>query len=264
MDRIALFSYQPIRSPIHDLDVRAKLFALCGLSVALLSSGPLGATALSLVVIVLFRLAHLSILGTLRSAWPFLLLAGFVLVSRSLRFTGSGGATTGGGSDGATELFSWLHVLPSGAADGALFVLHFLSLFLAAHLFVRTTTRGKIVKGVHWYLDFIPLIRAADVALMCALALSFVSVILQEAAEIRAAISLRLRTGTWRRRPILRMGALGRELLRRTILRSGELTQAVVVRGYRADAPRPSFAAAPRSWVAAMALVAAAFGAALL
>lgn len=117
------------------------------------------------------------------------------------------------------------------------------------------------MRGLHWYLAPLPAVPAADIAMMCGLALSFVSVILSEAEEVRAAMQLRAGPRGLRARSRIRI--LGRELIRRTVVRSVEISNALAARGYTGEAPRPRFRRRPFDWLVCTAVLGGAVLAAL-
>lgn len=241
MAGVALFSYQPAGSRLHAFDPRAKLLALAGISISVLTSGMLAAALIAGAVALLYGAAQLSLWRTVRRARLFLLLAAFVFISRSVSF---------GSSHAAREellLFNWLLLSPSGAKAGALFALRFLTLFFAAHLFVQTTSRGAIVRSIQWYCSFLPAVPSADVALMAGLSLSFVSVLTVESSQLRFALALR--AGPFRKNRMIWIRYLSRELVRRAVLRSGEIAQALVARGYSGGSRRPLFPRRRKEWL---------------
>jgi len=242
MAEIVLFRYRSGTSCVHRMDARMKVLSLVLMCLAAFSGRWITLVALSLLSLAVIWITAIPPLLALRDIRPVLLLAALVV--------------------GGRVLFSEQPV--PGLVEGLLAGWRLVAVALLGSLFVSTTQVAEIRSAVFWTLRPLPLIPAslaARAAAMVGLSLRFVPLLLRQAREVD--LAQKARGAGSRRRPVWRMAALSRILLRRMFERGDELVEAMLARCYTDEAtlPRPAvgaagvWAASAASAVAAAALL---------
>lgn len=224
--------YLPGKSPLHALDPRTKTAAVLVLSAAVLSGGPTSCalvSALLLGVAVLGRIPARELISALKPGLFFLAL----LFALHLLFTeGTPIPPFSGGW--VTPTFEGLHT-------GALVTWRFALLLGEGALLTMTTSPGRLVSGLEWFLR--PLnalgLRSHELALMVSLALRFVPTLLEEVHKVKDA---QIARGAvfGRGAPLRRIRAVSRLVLPVVLgafRRADDLAMAMEARGY-SGAPR--------------------------
>lgn len=221
------FHYWPGDSPLHRWDARCKVVALAIVTAGLLH---VNAAALVLFSVLLVgmtahsRLPWLTLARELRS-WGIFLAIIFLVQALT--------------QDGSEErLASWLPVTITGAQTGLLTCWRLALILTYAALFSLVTRPGDLQTAILWFLRPFPFLPARRIALMVALTLRFLPLILDQADDVRQAARSRL--VHLRRNPFIRIKALVLPLMRRFLLRSGDLALALAARGYREDIALPA------------------------
>lgn len=238
------FHYFPGSSPIHRMDPRCKLPAVLAITAGLLHMNTPALAAVSLLLgagVVISRIPLRPLLDDLKVWGIFLVI---IFLAQALFEPGP-----------RIDALPWLPASRNGIVSGALTCWRLVLIIGVATLFTMTTRPRDLQEAVTWALSPIPFIPARRVALMISLTVRFLPIILDQADEIRTANRARL--GDRRRNPVVRAKALALPLLRRSLLRAGEITLALYARGYREDLPA-HFKPVPKRDVAMAFLVVAA------
>jgi energy-coupling factor transporter transmembrane protein EcfT len=222
------FAFAGRPSPARGWDIRFRVAALVLYSAAVLACGPLGLVLLGLTLAVLLGLARATV-GELAKVvggfLPFLLFFFFL---------------------------SWMfEPTAAQAAFLGLQSVRLTLLLLSGQFLFLTATPSDLTEGLRWYLGWLGRQRAWAAASMASWALASVPTVLDHAAGLREASSLRGLEP--RRRPLRTVGILTLGLLVRTFSRSTNLTEALVARGFGDCIPPPELRA---RWTDAAALAA--------
>lgn len=233
MAQLIPFAYCPGRSIFHMLDVRMKLFSLCLISICLVRSDLL---ACILYFLILNSCFYISKANPYRILWRmklFLVLLGFVFISRSLTTPGE-------------ELFSifTLSVTQQGLFTGLLVSLKFFLVMMTGLLFCTTTRTSQVKSAVQWVLKPVPFIPEKRVAVMVSLTLAFMPVILKQAQAISDAQAARC--GNLEKNPVKKITRLILPMLKKTFLTADNMILAMESRCYGEDRTDPVFSPSGR------------------
>lgn len=216
--------YVPGNSPLHRWDARCKFLGLLLISPSLLQTGMFWMVVDSGILFGLLLVSQLPLKQFLRDfkSWAIFL---FVLFLFQAFFTP--------GSRFAA--LPWIPVSDEGLRLG-LFTCWRLTLILGyAILFTAVTHPRELQDTVTWLFKPFPFLPGRRIALMVSLTLRFFSLVLDQAEEVRSAH--KARAGDRNRNPVRKAKSLALPLLRRSFLRSEEVTVALAARGYRDDIP---------------------------
>lgn len=158
----------------------------------------------------------------------FLVLLGFVFISRSL--------TTSG--DEIISIFS-LVVTKQGLLTGLLVSLKFFLVMMTGLLFCTTTRTSDVKSAVQWVLKPVPFIPEKRVAVMVSLTLAFMPVILKQVRAISDAQAARC--GNLEKNPVKKITRLILPILKKTFLTADNMILAMESRCYGEDRTDPVF-----------------------
>jgi len=144
---------------------------------------------------------------------------------------------------------SWSPLSASGMAAGSLTLWRLVLVVGLGVLFTASTRQQELAGTVHWLAARLGL-PGARLGLMVGLTIRFLPLLLDESDTLREALRAR---GADRRPLFGRTLALGRPLLRNTLLRSEHLAEALLSRGYHDRRP---VSLPPLSWSALFSLLA--------
>lgn len=218
------FHYLPGNSFLHRWDARGKILGLMMMTLSLLSSKVplfLFHSGLLIALLLLSRFSLKQFLRELRF-WAIFLLLLFVfqiLFSQGTRFT----------------FLLWLPISKEGLILGGMTLWRLLLVLCYAILFTAVTRPREICEAVTWFVKPLPFIPERRIGLMVSLTVHFFSIILDEAEEIYLAYKARL--GDQNKNPFRMAKLLTLPLIRRSFSRAGDVTVALVARGYRDDLP---------------------------
>lgn len=232
-----IFGYSGRRTVLHALDARVKLAALAAVSLASLAAGLAAlvfACAAALGLLVLARQSPFRCLAGLK--W-YLVLAGCVVLTRTLTTPGD-------------PLFHlpWPAASRQGLESGLVLAGRLMAIALFGLLLTFTTRPSHIRGAVEWFLTPVPLVPEQQVATMIGLLVRFIPVILNQSAELDDA--LRARAIDNRRNPVRRMTFLAMPLLRRTFVTADRLALAMEARCYGTGRTTRPLRLTARDWSA--------------
>lgn len=222
------FAYRPGTTFIHHLDVRVKFVIICMLSICLVPAGILPSLLYMLILATCFSICRLNLARMLWQMKFFLMLLGFVFVSRWL--------TTPG--DPLLSAFG-ITATKQGAVIGFLVTFKFLLVMTSGLLFCTTTRPSQVKGAVQWFLKPIPLIPEKRVAVMVSLSLAFMPVILKQAQKISDAQAARC--GHLEKNPVKKIIRLVLPMMKKTFLSADSLALAMESRCYADDRTDPEF-----------------------
>jgi len=219
------FHFDGRPSPVRRWDVRFRVAATALLSAAVLAAPAAALVVLALEVAVLLHLAGSTAREALRVVAGF---AGFLVF-----FFGLGLAFEPTAAHAA--FLGWQ-------------ALRLTLLLLLGHVLLLAATPSDVTEGIRWYLGWLGPRRAWAASSMAGWALASVPGILDQAAGLADAASLRGLAP--RRHPLRAMRLLTLALLVRTVGRSTDLAQALEARGFGVAVPPPSLRSGWGDWVA--------------
>ena len=226
MKELEFLHYRPGESFWHRHDPRLKILELGVWSALALAGDAVVVAAVFLTLTVLHLMA-----GTRfrRLARPLI----FWLVMAMAIILAAGSADTG---PGIRIIGRELPLSREGLTVGALKAARLLTVLLAGQLLASTTDPADLAEAVRRVTRFLPRIWSAALASAFSLTLTFVPLILDEAATIRDAAFSR---GLGQRRSILRRAvSLGLPMAEATLRRADRTAEALIARGYVPD-PTP-------------------------
>lgn len=187
------FVYRPGESALHLLDVRLKIFLICLVSVSMLSANFIPCLVYSLLLLFFLKHAQIKIFQLLISMKFFLLLRGFVFVTRCFSTPGD-------------ELISayGLTISRQGVMTGFLVAFKFLLVMMTGILFSGTTRPSEVKSAVQWFLRPIPFLPEKRMAVMISLSLAFMPIILKQNQKVSDAQAARC--GNLEKNPIKKPG----------------------------------------------------------
>ncbi|WP_022664397.1 energy-coupling factor transporter transmembrane component T family protein [Desulfospira joergensenii] len=225
---MTLFSFRPGSTLVHELDVRAKCVLVCLLSLAILNTGLSGNLICLFFLLVFIKKMGFKLIRILKQLSFFLIFLVLILLSRGLTFPGDPMFT-----------FWGVTLTRQGMALGSLIALRFLSIMFLGLVFTATTRPMEIKAAAQWFLKPVPLIPEKKVAIMISLALRFLPLILNQAAEVSHAVNARC--GNLRKNPVQRMIHLTWPLLKKNFKSAEDLTLAMEARCYCENRTDPEF-----------------------
>lgn len=233
MNRYVLFHFRAGNSLLHRADARIKSGAYLLFNIALAAAGLPGVALACAALLSGYAAAREPLFGPLRAAWPILLLAAAVTLSRAAGAEGAPPET-------ASFRLGPILLYRPGLLSGGLFALRLVTALYAANLFVATTPVRDLRQTIRWVLR--PLFPAASarLAAMIGLTVSFVPLLFDLAG--RSADALRSRGLAPRRRPVRYLGMLSVTVLRGMFYKSAEVSAALESRGFTPEADPPGFA----------------------
>jgi energy-coupling factor transporter transmembrane protein EcfT len=227
MGELTHIAYRSGSSCVHLLDPRTRLSVMVLISLFLLTSGVGALVALTLLLLIVFRMTGLPLRGVVRDLrWFFLLLLA-VFLARSLE----------GGGD---PVLPWPPGMPGreGIREGAMVSWRLLMVVLYGVVLIATTSSRQVRDAVRWFFRPFPFINEDRVAVMLGLMMRFLPGILIEARE--TADAQRARCVDRRRNPIFRIQVFAVPFIRRVSEDADLLAVAMDARAF-------SFRAATRS-----------------
>ncbi len=239
------FHFTTRSTPLHRMDVRAKLVCLAALAGASAGASPTAMAVMTAFVLagaVAARLPLSRIVRELRLFWLFLF---FVVLSHGM-FTRGGLIAAIPGTDVALSR--------EGLVAGGLLAWRLLMIVLAGNVLSATTPPADVGAAVAWFLRPVPLVPAGRIAVMMSLMMRFLPVILDETQECVQA--QRARLGDRSRNPVKRARKIAPALLFRTFSRADQLAVAMDSRCYSESRTPRALAARPADIVACVAVVA--------
>ncbi len=251
MTDATLFQYRSGDSILHRADPRIKTAAFLAFNIAIAAAKFPGVGVAALVLVAGYAATRVSFVQPLRGGWPIMLLAFFVVISRSVDAHGSEVA----------PVVSWgsIHLYGAGLRSGGVFSLRLLVALCAAHLFVATTPVRALSQVVRWAMSPLFPESAARVSAMIGLTVSFVPIFFQLTTDSTTALLSRGLSPL--RSPVRYFRTLSVATLHALLYRSGEISAALESRGFRPASDPPEFTPLrrlERRGVAATALCAAA------
>ncbi len=228
MAHLIPFAYHPGRTVLHTLDVRLKFFMICMVSITIVNATLVPCLGYGLILALLFKVAQVNALAILGRMKLFLLLLGFVFLSRCFVTPGD-------------PLISFLGLTISvqGVLTGFLVTFKFLMVMLTGLLFATTTRPLGVKSAVQWYLKPIPFIPEKRLAVMISLTLSFMPLILKQIQIISDAQAARC--GNLEKNPIKKIIRLVLPMLKKIFLSADQLVWAMEARCYDDDRTDPGF-----------------------
>lgn len=222
MAHLIPFAYRPGTSLLHRMDVRYKFFAVCLVSISLLSARLPAVILYFSLLFFFFRTASLGMVEMLKSLRYFILLLFFVFAARALSVTGD-------------VLFSFqgLSITEQGLNEGGLVAFKFFLVMMTGLLFSSTTKPSCVKNAVQWFLRPIPFVPEKRVAVMVSLSLGFMPIILKQARQISDA--QKARCGDLRKNPVKKIIRLGLPLMRKAFASADHLVLAMESRCYTDD-----------------------------
>lgn len=179
LKNISFGQYMPLKSPVHALDPRAKIFSLVLLITGVFFAwSPLHWLLWWAVFISIVKVSHLSVRHVLRSIRPVMFLVAFTMVLNLFFVPGE-------------ELWRWgfLSVTREGVATAWRMSMRLTLLVLFANLLTLTTSPMALSDGLERL--FSPLARfgfpAHELAMMMTIALRFIPTLLDETDRIMKA-----------------------------------------------------------------------------
>ena len=236
------FRYHGQRTVLHGIDARVKLAGMAALSVATLTSAPLGLALASFLVaagaITIRRLA-LGLFLKLKLFWLILLA---VVLARTLTTPGD-------------LMFQWQFIALSrdGFIAGLMISWRLLLIVYLSLLITVTTSASEIRTAIHWFLHPIPLVNAQVISDMIMLLIRFIPVILIRCQQISDA--QKSRSVACRKNPVYRIRMFTMSLLRQVFLESEQLGFAMAARCYDTQRTIPARTFNPRDIVFFLLLV---------
>jgi energy-coupling factor transporter transmembrane protein EcfT len=230
------FNYRPGHSFIHTLDVRFKLAVLILCSLATFQATLLELMAGSILLGFGLAYLRLPVIRIVREIRFFLVLMGFVFVTRALTVPG-------------TPLIhaNFFIMSREGLYDGVLIVWRLLIIVFVAVAFMATTRPSEINAAVAWYLIPFPFIPRKRIAMMMSLLMRFIPVIFEQARETSDA--QRARGVENRKNPVYRIITFSIPMIRRVFETADELVIAMEARCYSENRTQPEFTARLRDWI---------------
>lgn len=262
MNNLAIGRYIPMQSPLHRIDPRVKIFALIVLMVCCFL--PFNRTIMAeeksvtviywtlslamagimlILCIVLFLVGHLnfgSLFSSMKAMWftililmiLYILLPNFATPTLPLAFR--------------VEMWNWSVYWDSFASAGRI-VLRLILVLMLTFVLTATTKPLDLTYAFEWYLTPFKLIRlpAAEIAMTITIALRFIPTLLDDVNRISKAQASRgaaFQKGGIRRK-ISGLTSLIIPLFVSAFLRSEDLANAMICRGYDPKAKRTRFRA---------------------
>lgn len=225
---MTLFTFFPGTGLFHELDVRIKCGLVCLLSLAILQAGLWGNLPCLFFLGYFIKKLGIPLIRLVKQLSFFLFFLVLIFLSRWLTVPGHPLFSLWGFS------LSW-----QGMVSGSLIAIRFLSIMLLGLLFTTSTRPQEIKAAAQWFLTPIPLVPEKRAAIMISLALRFLPLILNQAAEVSHAVNARC--GNLRKNPVRRMLNLSWPLLKKTFLSAENLTLAMEARCYSEDRTDPEF-----------------------
>lgn len=207
------FHYHEGYSALHRADPRAKSAAFIAFNIALVAATPPGLVLLLALVAAGYAAAGESLLRPVIEGWLLLLLAGFVVLSRS--FSGAG--------------------LPAGIE----FAARMLLALLGAHLYSRTTSLRAVRHVLRWALNPVSERTAERLSAMITMSMAFVPVFFDAARKVQDGIAARGLNS--RRHPFRYLRHLTIGLLHAVVGDAVELSAAMECRAFDPAADPPDF-----------------------
>lgn len=251
MAHLIPFAYHHGNTALHRLDVRLKFFMICLISISLVSARVWPCLVYGLVLGVCLKQSKTNIFQLLRTLKLFLLLLGFVFLTRCL--------TTDGYP--LVHVFG-LSITAQGIQAGFTVALKFFLVMITGLVFALTTRPSAVKSAVQWYLKPVPLIPEKRVAVMISLSLSFMPVLLKHFGKISDAQAARC--GNLEKNPVKRIIRLVFPLLKKTFLSADHLINAMESRCYADDRTDPEFTVSGREPVFFLGSIVLAAGLAVL
>ncbi|MFH1349378.1 MAG: energy-coupling factor transporter transmembrane component T [Pseudomonadota bacterium] len=214
-------------SIIHDMDPRVKIGSVLLLSLMILKGALFTEAMITLFLIALIAISHLSVRNVLKALRPMVI---FFMLLFFLHLIFTEGTPI-------PPFLPW-HVAPTfeGLHKGTMITWQFLLLILNASILTMTTSPTELINGIERLLRPLKVLRipSHDVAIMVSIALRFVPTLLQEVHKVREAQmarGARFTTGPWARR-IKATAWLLIPIIQSSFRRADELATAMEARGY--------------------------------
>lgn len=242
MRELNFLHFHPGDSCWHHHDPRLKLLELLMWS-ALALSGNMVVTGSIITITVLIMIMSRSGLRRLRKPLIFWIAMASVFI-----------ITSGTADDGiALSVSGWISPLGrQGVTDGVQRALKLLAVLLAGQLLAATTDPSDLASALRRLTVFLPKTWSAAIATGLSLTISFIPVMMDDAATVRDAAASR---GLSKRRGLIRRAvSLGLPMAEAALRRADLTSDALISRSYSAD-PTPTEMTIGKRDIAAFALV---------
>jgi energy-coupling factor transporter transmembrane protein EcfT len=213
------FSFRYGNSMLFKLDVRCKFFAICLVSICILSAKLYSSLAYCIILLILFKKTNLSFFNILRQLKLFFLLLFFIVLSRALVAQG----------DLIFSIYG-LSVTKQGFNEGVMVAFKFLLIMLTGILFSCTTNPSSVKSAVQWFLKPVPFIPENRTAAILGLSIKFMPVILKELKDVSDA--QKARCGDLEKNPVKRIVRTVIPLLKKAFISADHLVLSMESRCY--------------------------------
>jgi biotin transport system permease protein len=236
MVELTAFRFHPGASLLHATDVRFKLTFLIIVSFSTLNTRPLGLAMLCAVMAATAFWMRLPGLTVLRDVRFFLIFLAAIWLLRAF----SGPKTD------PIEIFA-ITLSSSGVYEGGLICLRLLVLMFAGWLFIATTATLQIKGAIHWFLQPLPFLPAARIAIMVGLMARFLPLVFEKSRQIKTAQKAR---GIQRRKnPFYRLKSFTIPFVRTIFEDADRLALAMEARSFGENRTDPPLKTTSRDWI---------------
>lgn len=219
------------------MDCRIKLICMFLVSISIsFTSNKYALTFLSVMLLLTLFIAKLPILTLLRELKYFIYLIAIVFCIRSFTIPGT-----------RIEGFPIHGVTAEGVVSGLLFGWQLVLIIIACLILTATTTLVSLRDAIEWFLNPIPFIPAARVAIMVNLTFVLIPLIFDQACEMSNAQKARCING--RKNPVERIKFIVIPLLVQTFRRADEMALAMEARGFTEDRTKAVFKTNANDWL---------------
>ncbi|MBU1343385.1 MAG: energy-coupling factor transporter transmembrane protein EcfT [Proteobacteria bacterium] len=229
MAQLTPFTYRQGSSILHLLDARCKFFAICLVSMSMLSARLPVCLFYFLILLFFLKKAGLKFFTTMGSIKYFLMFLFFIFAARALIVEGE-----------IIFSFHGISITKQGLNEGFLVAFKFFLVMLTGLVFSATTKPSSVKTAVQWFLKPIPFVPEKRVAVMISLSLGFMPIIAQKARDISDA--QKARCADLEKNPVKKIIRLVLPLLKKTFLSADNLVLAMESRCYTDDRTDPEFA----------------------
>lgn len=228
MNSVIPFSYIERASFLHRLDPRCKFFAVCLISLSLLSAETIFLWFYLILILLLMKNSGLKLMPTLLALRYFLFLLSVIFAVRMITTPGE-------------ALFTLFHIsfTRQGISLGFDTAFKFFLLMLTGLLLAVTTRPSAVKSAVQWFLKPVPFIPEKRAAVIISLALNFIPILMKQAKNISDA--RKARCADLIKNPVRNIIGTAMPLLRKSFLSADRLVLAMEARCYSDDRTDPGF-----------------------
>ncbi|MBW2514053.1 MAG: energy-coupling factor transporter transmembrane protein EcfT, partial [Deltaproteobacteria bacterium] len=237
MTTLTPFLYRQGNSILHVLDARFKIVLMVMFSLSLLHASPLGLSALTLLLALLFLHIRVPLLSVIAELRYFFILLLVVFTLRLILTKGDPLVTV-----------MWISLSKQGAMEGAMVCWRLLMVVLLGFLFISTTRISAIKTSVQHLLAPVPFIPEKRLATMMGLIVRFIPVIFQKTHDISQA--QKARCVELKKNPLYRLESFVMPLMRGVFQDADKLAMAMIARCYHENQPLETLAACKKDWLA--------------